>query len=1315
MRITAIFWQSHVTMLARAAASVPEVTLDLFASKTLDEDPEQFAAMAASLARAEAVVLYRSGETVWSRIEPLLATVPDGIPVICLSHDPSLWAQSTVPLAVVRRCYDYVVYGGRDNFAALLRAVEGLARGTDFADASEPVRQPWEGLWHPRAPEPFFPDRERFDAWQADDLASRGLGDAPRVGMLFSRHYWVNDNAAPEAAIIAALEAEGLAVVPLFSHGVRDANIGNRGSLEAARAAFAPTPGRRPIEALVKLSTFFLGQEAGSGSDAQAAGGVALFTDFDVPVFQPVVSSSRSITAWRDDPQGLGPEIAWMVAMPEFEGVIEPLFVGGVSRDEGCGTTAAIEQRQPEPERCRRLAKRVARWVELRRVPVEKRKVAFILHNNPCASVEASVGGAAKLDSLESVARILAALDKAGYAVRVPDSGKALIDDIMAKKAVSEFRWTTVDEIVAKGGALDLLSLDRYQAWWDDFPASVRQWVREAWGDPPGQEKDGVPPAMVYQGSIVISGVDYGNAVILVQPKRGCAGARCDGQVCKILHDPEIPPPHQYLATYRWIEQAFGAHVLVHVGTHGNLEFLPGKNLGLSPDCLPDVALHELPHLYIYNCDNPPEGTVAKRRGCATLVDHMQTAMTHGGLYQGLEELDQLLAQYEQAKIADKARAHALEHLICGAIRQSNLDKELHLDPTRNEHNQDFPSLVRGAHEALSRIRNTLIQDGMHVFDDIPAGARRADLLYAILRHDGGEDWTLRKTLCRAMGLELADLLADQGAVADRFATSHGRLLEELDGLGKALAQAVIERPEAMTGAGFRALAGELLDAHLVCPEVLPRLDAVRDRAVRINHRIEASREMEAFCGGCAGGHIPAGPSGVMTRGREDILPTGRNFYSLDPRRVPTKAAAMVGRALAEALLAKHLREEGRYPRNVALYWLANDIMWADGEALGQMFHLLGVRPCWGGDGRVSDFAVVPLAELGRPRIDLTVRASGLIRDNFPDRLELLDAAIRAVAGLDEPVEDNFVRAHTLEKLRREGARETDADALRRASLRIFGSRPGTYQAGVNLAIYASAWKTEADLSDIFLHWNGYAYGQGAYGTKAVRELAESLRTVEVTTNKVISDEHDLLGCCSYFGTHGGLTAAARHLSGREVKTYYGDTREPEHVEVRDLADEVRRVVRTKLLHPAWIEGMKRHGYKGAGDISKRVGRVYGWEAATGEVDDWIFDDITRTFVMDEANRAFFEEHNPWALEEIGRRLLEAANRGLWQADPEVLAALKEHSLEIEGWIEERLGESAGEFQGGTVDIRTADDVAHWREALAAMRAELTPTTEERS
>jgi cobaltochelatase CobN len=470
-----------------------------------------------------------------------------------------------------------------------------------------------------------------------------------------------------------------------------------------------------------------------------------------------------------------------------------------------------------------------------------------------------------------------------------------------------------------------------------------------------------------------------------------------------------------------------------------------------------------------------------------------------------------------------------------------------------------------------------------------------------------------------------------------------------------------------------------------------------------LNKRIEESKEIEALLSGFNGEYIPAGPSGAILRGRDDILPTGRNFYSIDPYKIPTKASYKVGVALAKKVLEKHIEDEGVYPENIAIQWMCSDIMWADGEGLAQMLYLMGAEPKWAPNGRVCSFDIIPLEELKRPRIDLTVRVSGITRDNFSNCVDLLDEAIQDVAVLDEPIEKNFVRKHTLQKMKGKNSKE----ALREATFRIFASKPGTYQSGVNLAVYASAWKDEKDLADIFVYWNGYAYGKDVYGKEAFKQLKSSLKTVDITYNKVITDEHDLLGCCTYFGSHGGMTSAAKIESGKDVKTYYGDTRDPEYVDVRTLADEIRRVVRTKLLNPKWIEGQKRHGYKGASDISKRVGRVYGWEATTGEVDDWIFDDITETFVSDEENRKFFEENNPWALEEMARRLLEAQQRGLWNAKPEMLEDLKEYYIEIEGWLEEKMGDVGGEFQGGAVDIFTAEEVGDWKAKMTEIKEKL--------
>ncbi|MBE3586459.1 MAG: cobaltochelatase subunit CobN [Thermoanaerobacter sp.] len=1293
-KIAAVMWHSHTTTMRRAAELVrDELEVKVYSARFLDEGKEDLTEALEDMARADLIFLYRSAaEIVWDELEKTVKRLAR--PVVCVAHDPALWVLSTVGPDVVSRCYTYIVQGGKENFAHMLRylAVEVLGERLEY---SEPLTFPWEGIYHPAA-SGCFATVEDYLSWYETYLSQAGwpqslVASAPTVGLLFARNNWVNGNLAVEDLLIRLMEEKGLKVIPAFCYSLKDAELGTRGSGEVVREYFFDSGGRPRIKAMVKLISFFL--EARTRTDDflredVATSGVALLQRLGVPVFQPVTSFYRTVEEWAEDPQGLNRDIAWCVALPEFEGVIEPIFIAGARRE------GELEIRVPVEERCRHLVDRVAKWVALAQKPVQERKVAFILHNNPCASVEATVGGGANLDTLESVARILRRMKEAGYSVEVPASGKELIDTIMNRKAISEFRWTTTDEIISKGGALKLMPVEEYRQWFDHLSLRVKERLTEAWGAPPGEARNGVPAAMVHEGKIVITGVQYGNAVVCVQPKRGCAGARCDGQVCKILHDPDIPPPHQYLATYRYLERDFGVDVIVHVGTHGNLEFLPGKGVGLSGECYPDLAIGSLPHLYIYNADNPPEGTIAKRRSYATLVDHMQTVMTGGGLYDELTELERYLEEYEKAKIADPARAHTLEHLIIEEIKKTNLDKQI---PVEGGHD-NFAAIAEKAHAVLSTIRNTQIQDGQHIFGEIPEGERRVEFINSILRFDAGEKVSLRRAVAGLMNLDLAGLLADQGSFSTRYGKSYGALLEEIDAAAKAFIGRFLKGHEVDPG-----FAQEVLGDKFLCPDVLAEVNALLPRVLDLNGRIEASKEIESLLSGFDGKYIPAGPSGLITRGRDDILPTGRNFYSLDPHRVPTRAAWEVGRRLAEKILEKHLADEGRYPENIALYWMCNDIMWADGEGLGQMFYLLGVRPRWLPNGRVAGIEVIPLEELGRPRIDLTVRVSGITRDNFPNCVELLDEAIQTVAALDEPPEQNYVRKHTLAQL--DG--QNDPQAWRDATLRIFASKPGTYMAGVNLAVYASAWKEERDLADIFIYWNGYAYGKGVFGKEAFRQLQASLKTVDVTYNKVVTDEYDLFGCCCYFGTHGGMTAAARVASGKEVRTYYGDTREPEHVEVRTLADEIRRVVRTKLLNPKWIEGQKRHGYKGAGDISKRIGRVYGWEATTQEVDDWIFDDITRTFILDEENRRFFEEHNPWALEEIARRLLEAHQRGLWNADPEVLEGLKEHYLEIEGWLEERMGDIKGDFQGGAIDILTAEEVADWGAKMREIKARL--------
>ncbi len=1284
--LTCIVWSSHVTALREATKSLEDdVVVHVFCSRDLEKRPED---CLRAVEQAGAVFVFRGADAAWEVLDAPLRRAGERLPVICVASDPAAWTLSSVTPQEAERAYRYLSYGGTDNAGALLRFMKALACGGDVA-APEPQPMLWEGLWHPDAPVPAFGEVSAYLAWYAEHAARKGLRGAC-VGLLFGRHYWVNAMTQAEEALVRALESRGLRVLPAFANALRDAALGNRGGTRWTEEVFVDKQGRSRVDALIKLLPYFSrekGMEGESpafvGDDSPAGDNVRLFRRLDAPVFQPVFSSSKTVEAWRTDPQGLGSEVAWAVALPEFEGVIEPFFLGGTVPEKSLDDTA---YRVPLPERVQRLTARVERWLRLRANPVAERRVAFILHNDPCSSAEGTVGGAAGLDTPASLHALLRDMRAAGYAVDLPESGEALMRMILDRKAISEFRWTTAREIEGKDGVLARVPLAQYREWAAAWPEEVRRRVDEAWG-PPGEGKDGLPPAMTLDGHLLVTGVALGNAVVCVQPKRGCAGSRCDGQVCRILHDPDIPPPHQYLATYRWLQDGFGADAVVHVGTHGTLEFLPGKAAGLSAACLPDAALHEAPHLYIYNADNPAEAVIAKRRAYAALVNHMRPPQVTGGLDEKQETLDSHLGQWTEVRGRDPARAHQLEHLARKAMKAAGL-AEVERELLQKNPRADFAALAARLHETLGLLRTTRVDDGLHVLGELPAGKARADFIYALLRHDTGAPSDLRRLLCAAKGLDMDALPAVPTEREADSGPDHSVLLQRLDEQGAALAAALLEAAALPDAEAERRLAGLMpglpASLHGALRGLLTR---VRDLAARL----DASAERSSFLHALAGRYVTPGPSGLLARGRDDILPTGRNSYTLDPRRLPTEAAWRVGCNLAGGILDKHLKEEGRYPENVAMFWMCNDLMWSDGEGLGQLLALLGVRPVWRG-GVVCGHEIIPPTELGRPRIDVTVRVSGLLRDSFPEAVRFLDSAVQAVAVLSETDEENFVRKHCRERLKLWQQPEEDQSAWRKATLRVFSSRPGVYQGGVDLAVHASAWRTEADLAGVFLRWNGYAYGNGVWGDEEIPALTASLSNVDITYNKVVSDEHDLLNCCAVYGIHGGMTAAAAHLSGRPVRVYYGDTREPRHVRVRDMADEIRRVARGKLLNPRWIAGMKRHGYKGAGDMAKRAVRVYGWDATIGMVDDGIFDDMARTFVLDAENRAFFEEHNPWALEEIARRLLEAQARGVWRADPQVLDALRQSYLNMEGWLEERTEAFGGSFQGGGVDVIVASN-----------------------
>lgn len=1244
MKLTALLWDSLHPLMVKAFSGSGFST-SIYANRQVDSSEDALDRACRDMEGSDLILLYRTTHGFWDSIDAFLASLKaKGKKIICVGQNPAFWALSTVEPRIAADVYNYLQNGTEKNFRRLSGYLEHEFLGNPAVP--EPPREiPWQGLVDPGSEEDVFDSLEGYlSAYPSEDRR-------PRVAAVVSRSAWISGQNSIEKELIEALRSEGIGVLPIMTNSLHNEDTG---SLNIAECLIRHTirDGEPVIDGIVKLVTFMAGKTPDLDQEDSAGESSHIFTKMNVPVFQPVISYNMSLEDWKES-DGLTEDLGWGMSMPEMEGCIDPIMLGA--------TRAASEdyyERAAIPGRCGLIARRIKKRLALKNKPASEKKVVLILNNSPCSSAEANIGSASGLDSISSTVSILNQLNDLGLSVECPAGPEELRDLFLSKKAMSEFRWTPKEEILRCGGAAYLMPASEYISYFNTLPESARKKMISTWGEPPGE-------SMVIDGNIIISGLRFGNAIVAVQPKRGCFGPKCDGTVCKILHDPLCPPPHQYLAAYHFFRDVFEADALIHVGTHGTAEFLPGKGTGMSEECFPDICNGDISTLYVYNTDNPPEGTVAKRRCYATLIGHMQAPAEASGLYGGMIKLDSLLFQYDNAK-GDRSRQHALHHMILDAIAEAKL-------PIDADHETPMDEMVRMCHEFLSGVRNSRMETNMHVFGRIPEGKDRKDLISSILRYDRDDKASSpRRAVADLMGIDYETLLTDPSGFCEKTKTGNGAAAEWVDGLGDEIIEMVLEgRTPEEIGEELGLEAGNRLDAPAV---------RIRD----ISDRIEESDELGALENALAGGYTPPGPSGYMTRGRDDVLPTGRNFHALDPKRVPTTASWRVGGRLAEALLDKFSEEEGRMPESVAFQWMTSDVMAADGEMLAEMMSLIGTEPVWSPNGHVSSFRVIDAGDLKHPRIDLTVRISGILRDTFPDRIDLLDSAIRAVAALDEPPDVNFVRKHFLEDTA-DGISEEEATA------RIFSSRPGTYTSGVSLAILSGAWKDEKDLAQIYISVNGYAYGNDRGGKTSHEQFASGLKKVELTFNKVVSDEHDLLGCCCYYSNQGGMTAASRHLSGRDVKAYFGDTREADAVGVRTLADELQRVVRSKLLNPKWIDGMKEHGYKGAADMMKKITRVYGWEASTGEVDDRIFDDIADTYVNEPEMKEFFQENNPYALEEISRRLLEAESRGLWDADPEVLDKLRESYLEVESWMEDLAG--SGEFQGGSVEMSSPAEI----------------------
>ncbi|WP_448382144.1 cobaltochelatase subunit CobN [Desulfosoma sp.] len=1127
----------------------------------------------------------------------------------------------------------YLSCGGPLNYHQMLIYLHNRLFDGDRSEVRPPLELPHEGLYHPDIFE--IPELERY-------LAERVDPRKPTVGLWFYQSYWLNNNLAFIDAIIRAVEAQGANVIPVFHLRYKDAARGNRGADYVVEHFFMDGDGPR-IDVLINPLMFSLTLAAPEYK--------TLLARLNVPVIQTMICSAP-FAHWFESVQGLPTmDVSYSVAQPEFDGAL--ITVPCATREQETIdplTGALIAKYLPIPERVNKMVRLALNWARLRRTPNHERRVAVIFHHYPPRNDR--IGCAAGLDSFASVKALLERMKTEGYQVeRTFDDGNALAQE-MLQRMTCDRRWLPPNQMAARAEAH--AGEEHYTAWHQELPASIREKMTDDWGRIPGD-------IFVYDGQMHFAGMRNGNVFLTIQPPRGYLE-----NIDKIYHDMFLSPPHHYLAQYRWIRDVFQAHVVMHVGKHGSLEWLPGKALGLSETCYPDLAIMELPNVYPYIINDPGEGTQAKRRSYCCIIDHLTPAYTNADLYDDLATVQSLVNDYTAALAEDPAKVDILRPMIWEAVAAANLDKDLEI--TQEQAMADFDGFLEKLHAYLEELSDTMINDGLHVMGHAPEGQRLEELLVQMTRLANGEVPSLRESLVEAMGYDYDDVLENRGK---RLARYHGLSGAEIIAQAHQKALALVH---ALALADYRAESVPAVTAEILkrpSPRVEEVLAYIADTLVP---NIRRCAEEIDFSVAAFGGHfVPPGPSGSPTRGQADILPTGRNFYSVDPNKIPTPAAWEVGVRLGDALIERYMEATGKYPQNIGILVYGTTTMRTRGDDIAEIFYLMGVKPVWAkGSGNVIGLEVIPLSELKRPRLDVTPRISGFFRDSFPNLVERIDEAVRMVALLKETSESNFLRRNVLqdmEEYRRQGMSEEEA--FREATFRVFGCPPGTYGAGVAELVESKNWKTQEDLANNYIRYSSHAYGQGTYGAQKPDVYRRHLARMDVTVKNEDSREYDMMSCTDYYNYYGGMIVAAKTVRGTLPFAVMGDSADPKRVKIRTTFEEAKHVLRSRLVNPKWLEGMKRHGYKGAGDISHMMDVVLGWDATAEVIEDWMYERIALAYALDPEMQRWMKEVNPFALQNILDKLLEAISRGMWKADDKMEEALRNAYLELEGVIEE--------------------------------------------
>jgi cobaltochelatase CobN len=1114
--------------------------------------------------------------------------VEAGVPLALLPGDDKPDAElrdlSTVEDEDYDALWGYLVEGGPENAANFLSYAKAMLEDGPRPEAARPLLR--AGVYWP-------------GAGVADLTAAQAnwRTGAPVVPLVFYRALVQGAGLNPINRLVKSLLRAGLNPLPVFVASLKDPV-----SVATLEHLFI----QAPPSVILNCTSFAVGSP--HEGDTGPANPLTMAAAQAAPVFQVVLAGS-SEEAWAEGLSGLSArDIAMNVALPEVDGRIlsrAVSFKGEAFFDEA--TECPIATYRAQGDRVEFVAELARNWASLRATPEAERKVALVLANYP--NKDGRLANGVGLDTPAGTVHVLRLLEEAGYRVTdAPEDSDALMRAVMAGPT----NWLT-DRAERKGGVR--LPLAEYRNAYGQLPWALREAMETRWGPPeadpfhiPGEE-DG--------GHFALSVLEFGNVVVGVQPARGYNIDPTD-----TYHSPDLVPPHNYLAFYIWLRHQFGAQAIVHMGKHGNLEWLPGKAVALSAECWPEAVLGPVPHVYPFIVNDPGEGTQAKRRAQAVIVDHLTPPLTRAETYGPLRDLEALVDEYYEAAGVDPRRITHLRREILSLSAATGLDKDVGL--TGEDEDGDLARLDA----YLCELKEAQIRDGLHVFGQSPEGRLERDLTIALLRVPRGQGKGGDASIIRALAEDLE--LGFDPLECDMAARWDGPRPEVLTKLAEGAWRSAGDTVERLEALAARMMEGE------ACPQG-PQSRAVMahvETHVRPALRACGPEEGRGLLTALAGRFVAPGPSGAPTRGRLDTLPTGRNFYSVDSRAVPTPTAWALGWKSANLLIEKHLQTHGDWPRTMLLTAWGTANMRTGGDDIAQAMALMGVKPRWdSANRRVTGFEVLPQGVLARPRVDVTLRISGFFRDAFPQLIALFDSAARAVMEMDEPDDLNPAAA----RARSEGM-----------TARVYGAKPGAYGAGLQALIDERLWADKADLAEAYLTWGSYAYGAAEEGRPDREGFEARLRQTEAIVQNQDNREHDLLDSDDYYQFEGGAAAAVSTLQGQDRPIYHNDHSRPERPVIRTLEDEIGRVVRSRVVNPKWIEGVKRHGYKGAFEIAATVDYLFAFAATTGAVRSHHFDLVEAAFVEDEDTRDFIAEHNAPALREIAERLAEAIERGLW-------------------------------------------------------------------